>query len=498
MSYVFNRGVPSSIVQNATPYLVENRTRLEMGIYAQDQWALNRLTLNYGVRFDYFNGYVPEQTIAATRFVAERHYDEVKNAPLWNDVSPRVGVSYDLFGNGRTALKAAFGRYLVKETVALNNQMNPIFRAVNSVNRQWTDSDGDYVPDCELTVFTANGECGQISDLGFGQLRTTTRYADDVLEGFGVRPHNWDVSAEIQHQITQGLSITGGYYRSDFSHPNERSARGAGASVYVTDNLLVSPDDYDPFCITAPRDPRLPGGGGYQVCGLYDINPAKFGRSDNLVRHPLDSEEPVQMSEFFTITTSTRFRNGLLLNGGIDTGRVVEDNCFVVDSPQALLHCRIETPWASKTQVKIQGSYPLPRDFMVSAVFQNVPGPRYEALYNATNTEVLPSLGRNLAACGNRTPCTASVSVPLLPPMKFFEDRRTQLDLRLSKSLRVGPKTRLRANLDVYNALNANSLININNTFGPRWRQAAAGGQGANSVGVLGARLVQVSGELTF
>ena len=51
----------------------------------------------------------------------------------------------------------------------------------------------------------------------------------------------------------------------------------------VIDNLAVSRSDYDPYCIKAPTDARLPGGGGAQVCGLYDITPAKFNQVNNLV-----------------------------------------------------------------------------------------------------------------------------------------------------------------------------------------------------------------------
>src|SRR5437667_9133212 len=60
-----------------------------------------------------------------------------------------------------------------------------------------------------------------------------------------------------------GWSITGGYYRNWFGN------------FLVTDNTLVTPADYDPYCVTAPTDSRLPNGGGYQVCGLYDIKPVK-------------------------------------------------------------------------------------------------------------------------------------------------------------------------------------------------------------------------------
>src|SRR4029079_3648080 len=98
----------------------------------------------------------------------------------------------------------------------------------------------------------------------------TTRYDDAVLKGFGVRPYNWDLSAEMQHQIGRDMSMTIGYYRNWYGN------------FRVTDNVAVSAADFNSYCVTAPKDSRLPNGGGYQVCDLYDISPAKFGLSNNL------------------------------------------------------------------------------------------------------------------------------------------------------------------------------------------------------------------------
>ena len=98
VSYTFNNQIPVSLTQYATPYLIENRFRHDLGVYAQDQWAIDRLTLNLGVRFDYFNGYVPAQDIPATPngWVPARHYDRVDDVPSWTDLSPRLGAAYDL------------------------------------------------------------------------------------------------------------------------------------------------------------------------------------------------------------------------------------------------------------------------------------------------------------------------------------------------------------------------------------------------------------------
>ena len=490
-SYQMNNQVPASILQYATPYQQESRIKLELGLFAQDQWAIKRLTLNYGVRFDYFNGHVDAQDLAATDFVPARTFGAVKNVPRWTDVNPRLGLAYDLFGNGRTALKFGVGRYVVKESTAIVTANNPISAAVNQVTRNWTDANGDYKPDCNLNIFTANGECGQINNLNFGGRTVSTTYAKDVLEGFGVRPANWDMSVEVQHQLTRGLSVTAGFYRTQYDHTGT-----AGTAQFVTDNQLVTPADYDPYCVTAPVDPRLPSGGGYQVCGLYDIKPAKFGQVQNIVSQPSHYGKPEQMSRFYSVSMNSRFASGLLLTGGLDTGQIITDNCFVVDSPQQLLNCRVETPWLTRTQLKMQASYPLPRNFSVSGVFQNAAGALYTADWAVTSDQIKGSLGRPLAACGTRTVCTASVTVPLLPPDTYTQPRRSQLDLRLSKILRLGSKSRLQANLDINNALNSNAVINLISGYGPKWLYPSDGG--ATGLGLLAARLLQFSSTLTF
>jgi len=316
------------------------------------------------------------------------------------------------------------------------------------------------------------------------------------------------LSAEVQRQLRPGVAVSGGYYRNWAS------------GFTATDNLEVTPADFDPFCITAPVDSRLPGGGGYPVCGLYDVTPVKFGLSNNLVSKASNfysrdakvncdisgsfsgfagtllksSGRYCGVSDFFGVSIDARL-SGFQLGGGVDTGRTVFDNCFVTDSPQQLLNCRVVAPFLAQTQVKLHGSYLLPRDVRVSAIFQNVGGPEIEANYVATNAEIAPSLGRSLAACRGAAVCNATASVPLIEPLTQWEGRRTQIDLRLSKRFTLRSRSRLTANFDVYNVLNASPILGVNHSYGSQWLRPIAV---LNTEAILGGRFIQFSGEVAF
>jgi hypothetical protein len=488
-SYTFRNGVPISITQRSTPYLELERGN-ELGLFAQDQWIMDRLTLNLGVRYDWFYGWVPAQSTpgdlsgwpgspAGNAWLGERSFDKVTGVPSWHDINPRLGAAYDLFGDGRTALKMSIGRYVAKTNVDVPAANNPIITSVNSVNRAWTDANSNYVPDCDLGNFSANGECGAINNQNFGKNNPLAeRWSDEVLHGWRVRDSNWDFSSEIQQEVLSGLSVTAGYYWNSGGYYRNQASSSKNR---VNDNLAVGPADYDPFCITAPMDPRLPGGGGYEVCGLYNIKPEKFGQVENLVSHTRNFGEAQYSNHFLNFGFDARLGGGARIGGGFDTGRSVQDRCYVVDSPQELLHCRVVTPFEGQTQLKLNGSYPLPYGVVVSGAFQNISGPNYTASYPATTAEIAPSLGRPLAG-GTRT-----VDVPLVAPQTLFEPRISRLDMRLSKIFQIN-RVRLQINLDAYNTLNAGSITSVNNTFDSRWRLPE----------IIDPRHVQIGGQISF
>lgn len=455
-------GQPRQVTVFATPQTLDEVTKANVGVFAQDQWNLRRMTVNVGTRFDYFNSYVPAQTVGPGPQVPGRNvsFPAVENVPNWTDVSPRFGVSYDLFGTGRTAVKASIGRYLEGPNLtAFTRQANPASAIVQSATRTWSDANGDFVPQ--------TSELGPISNVNFGQSRITTTYADDAVNERG---YNWEGSASVQHEVAAGVSVSAGYYRRWFGN------------FRVTDNLEVGPADYDAFCVTAPVDARLPNGGGYQVCGLHDVSVARFGRVNNSITLAGNFGEQHEVFDGVDVSLSARLPRGIVLQGGTSTGRVKTDNCFVIDSPQALLNCDVTPPF--QTQVKLLGVYPLPFwGIQTSATFQSLPGPQILATYVARNSEILPSLGRNLSSGVNGT-----TPVPLIKPGTVFGNRLNQLDFRLSKIFRSGSR-RVQANLDLYNMLNGAAVLAQNNNFGTAWLVPSQ---------VLQGRLIRFSGQFDF
>ena len=176
----------------------------------------------------------------------------------WTLSPRRCGPCRKSYPPWETALKFSFGRYVTYETTAITKATNPAAAIAISTTRTWNDLNNDYVPDCDLNNPAQNLECGARNNQRFGTPIPTTRYDEDVTEGFGVRPFTWQTSMGVQHELRPGLSVTGGYYHN------------WDGNYRVTDNAAVADADYSSYCITAPRDARLPGGGGYPVCGLYD------------------------------------------------------------------------------------------------------------------------------------------------------------------------------------------------------------------------------------
>ena len=204
LAYQFNNGVPNRLTQLISPYVNDARAAWD-AVFAQEQWTKGRLTLQAALRFDTARSWYPEQQVGPSRFLPTPIvFPETKGVDSYTDISPRIGVAYDVFGDGRTALKANVGKYLEGVGTSGNYaNANPTLRLPTSlgafntqgVTRSWTDSNTNLVPDCDLTNsaaqnLTASGGdvCGVMSNVRFGQNVLTNNFDPALLEGWGVRP----------------------------------------------------------------------------------------------------------------------------------------------------------------------------------------------------------------------------------------------------------------------------------------------------------------------
>ena len=489
----FTPTFPFQITQFSSP-TVSNQTSNDLGIYAQDQWTIDRMTINLGVRYDHVNAYVPEQTHpAGGRFVPSFTTERLSNVPNYHDISPRVGFAYDLLGDGRTALKASLGRYVLALGTTLAQTFNPMEAIQTDSNRSWSDANGNFAPDCNLNDFSANGECGAIRNPEFGSPQVVRRADPELLNGWGKREYQWQGSVAIQQELADGWSVEAGWFRTSYGN------------FRVTDNLNIGPDDFGEYCISAPSDMRLGSVSAQQLCGLYTITPeGQAAGTDNYMTLAQNFPGGENMSQVFNgidLTFNGRFDNGVTLGGGMSTGSMGFNECFVIDTPQQVRpgYCEVSEPWSAGTQLKLNGALPLPYETQVSFVFQNLPGLPWSSAYRALadpaeRAAVEAQLGRPVAVgfetiqlfpAGSGTtdsPFNRNISTT-------YEPRLTQLDLRFSKIFQFG-QARVRGWFDIFNIFNASSASNLVASYNPDIYPRIAQ--------VMGGRLFKVGGQFDF
>ena len=368
-----------------------------IGTYAQDQWTTDRLTMNLGVRWDYFRGGYPDGNIPEAPFAPAKTFPGADPVG-WNDLSPRLGLVYDLRGDGRTALKVTASRYVTGYgTTLVGNGVNPALLN-NSDARTWFDgADGhpgigvplgfgifpscipsradptgsscipaDGLAQCDPTNPFPNGECFGTSNRAFGTLANTASFDDDWANGWGKRRGNWEFSGGVQHELVDGLSVNATVFRRVF------------VNYDATNNIFQIPGEYNEYCVTLPSDPGkslggLPGA-GQERCGYFDINPDAQGLIETVRTSADNFGKRTNHWNGIDLTVDARMDNGLTLQGGVSTGRKSENDCNLnanLNSPaggetRSRLDCARQEPWL--TQVKMIGSYTLPYDFQLSGV----------------------------------------------------------------------------------------------------------------------------------
>ena len=474
LAYRFNQGVPNRVTYRLPTRSNNTVTQLH-GIFVQDQYTRSRLTLSGAVRWDRASSYAPVEGngVSETSVLnpAPITFEKTPGVDAYNDISPRAGIGYDVFGNGKTALKFRWGKYL---GFASND---PPFTSTNrgatlvaTVNRNWTDNDGDKVVDCDLLNNAAQGPAtGQVdtcavvigNDANFGRPGAATIVDPQLLKGRGVRTHDYQTEVTLQQEIMPRVSAEVGYIHRTF--------HGFFVTNDINRNHLT---DWVSYTLTVPNDPRLPGGGGYPVT-TYVANTTTPAQNF-LTPESTYGEGGKERDSFYdgvNFTVNARMRNGLFVSIGTQTGRRVDDRCHVVvNYNNAVMgtptgpnprDCRDIDPW--ETTVRGLGSYTIPKiDVVVSATVRSQSPLTVNAQWQVPNTMVRDQLGflpPSLIATGN-----SMIDLTDSDHRLFGEGRRTQVDMRFAKVLRFG-RARTDIGVDLWNLLNTNYATSYEDTF---------------------------------
>ena len=497
LTFQFNNGVPNQLTMFINNFPVDTWMRGD-GLFAQEQWTLRRLTLQGAVRYDRSWSWAQPQQVGPAQFQpVPLVFPKTPIVNAYNDLTPRMSATYDLFGNGKTALKAMLGKYLEAAQSGSNYPLgNPTSRIPMSVSRSWTDANGNFVPDCNLLnpsaqdLRASGGDfCGALSNSNFGTSVFSNTIDPALLKGWGVRPSDWDLSLSIQHEVLPRTSVDVGYTWRWFQ------------GFTVTDNLAVNPSDFTPFSVTAPLDPRLPNGGGYTVSGLYNVIPALFGKTNNFVTSANNYGGEYVHFNGLDISINARPTSSVTIQGGFNDGQTTADSCAiraaVPETAPLNPYCHVVTGYLP--HLKLFGSYIIPKvDVQLGVTFTSKPGIQENAVagtptitggeldanYTVSNAVVSQSLGRNLS--GN----APNVTVNLIQPGTLYGARVNELDLRVAKILNFRQK-RATVSADIYNLLNSSAVLTYNQAFIPS-------GTWLTPTGVMQARFAKVNVRFDF
>ncbi|HKE85594.1 MAG TPA: carboxypeptidase-like regulatory domain-containing protein [Vicinamibacterales bacterium] len=498
-----------------------NKVTSEGGIFAQDKWTINRLTLSGGIRMDWFFSENPAFHLGPSLLTPLRNYDVPKfSTTRYKDWTPKAAMAYDLFGDGKTALKVNVGKYVLGQALVLGGLASQAgYNIQLTSSRTWIDNNNNFIPDCDLTRNTNQGPApgqepqidtclaavGPNANFYSNTLFPNLAVQDDARYGWGKRPYSWELSTSAQHEIGRGVSVNGGVFWRWFGN------------FLVTDNTSATVENFTEFSVNPSVIPTAPSqSGGQQLPS--DINTAHFYNLNPGV--PVTNLQGLSKTMFpgsnvydhwfgFDLGLNARLPQGIIFQGGLSTGHQTTDYCDVQDPAKAgtkalvemlgassLNTCHMDQNWLP--QVKFLGSYTVPKiDVQIGASFQSIPGVEYAANYAAANSTTPDptnaaniGLSRPVSQGGlGRLPsggaATGTTTLSLIQPGSLYGSRFNQIDARFGKVVRFAQR-RAVVSLDLFNVLNADTIALASSTYAT-WLAPQA---------VVAPRLMKVS--LTF
>lgn len=451
--------VPFQVTLFNTPTEEFDQLHADLGLYIQDTWTHKRLTLTPGIRWEYFSaGYteegvsVQQQALMLAEGYTQRPLFPATDMPTFKNWAPRFGASYDLFGDGKTALKASIAKYdAAFSTTTFPQAYNPMVLSTDT--RNWLNpaaTNNIYVPGVSLLGPSTNNSFGLV-----------TRIPDPNI----TRPYNVEMTVSAQHELMPGVSVSGGFYHRHYYN-----------LIYTDNTVLDAPGAFTPAtipnpCVTAP----VAGCGGSQPATLtvYKINPSLIGKGAPVIDK--NSANNYRVYNGVEGSFMARVHGGAQVFGGFLVARQISALCDSADGTATIAFAQVSDPNYTlycnqtqfnvpfRTQVKLGGTYPLPYGFNVAGTFQSYPGTRNYGS-GATAFDYVQQTYQVPAAL--LTPGQATEVINLNTPGSLYLERWNQLDLRFARKFKMAHGN-WQVQADLFNALNAHPILNTSTLYGP-------------------------------
>jgi hypothetical protein len=472
MSETFNAGSPISVTLYSTNPHFQERLNANLGIYAQDSWRLNRATINVGLRWDYLNEQVTGQPAQPGTFAYIPAFNDIQ-LKTQSDWSPRLGLVYDLFGNGKTAIRVGYNKFLDSATTGLAAAIDPANGANVTSAVSWTDLNKDGVAQYSVTHDANNNLVGCVylspgCELNFAQVKAGfgTVALSQYDPGF-VRPYINQYNVGVSHELFPGISVTGEWFHTVGKNLTFLTNNTLRPGTYNADGTVTNAN-YRALTVFSPFD-------GHPITMYDPINATVNAAILNTI---ITDPDRTSVYNGFDFNFNARLSHGARVFGGTTTERTITNTCSTAaTNPNNLNYCDLSTagiPW--RTQFKLSVVYPLPwYDIQTTASYQALPGYILAgATYTVTGTTNYTVCPGNSASQGCVVGArvapgliSSSLSVPLDAPGVTLTPRTNQLDLGFSKRFTVGG-AKINPKVDLFNVLNSSDYFTVrSSTYAP-------------------------------
>ncbi len=453
MEMHYRNGVPDRVEVSNTPIELNNKFDYDIGIYGQDTWTRDRLSLSLGLRLEMFQASTVGTSSPAGRFVPARDFPDVTPINAWVDYAPRLGFVYDVLGDASTAIKFSVGKYMRPYTTALVDDFNLMGtqggpRAGLRDNRDWDDC--TYLPassTCSgLDPYGTNGDnIAQDWEIGPPNRDFVTTRATDTAEPDLQRPGNWLMNVGIEREVTTGVRINVNYYHRQWF------------DELLINNRALTLSDWTSFTVPNPLGSAVAGvccpdvddfSGFNDTITIYNRNANTRGQRDVLRTNSSGSDRGNTYNGF-ELGWNARIPGGGAVFGAYNLEKRVVKECDSPSNPNTFRFCDDSEgglPWTHLA--KVAANYPLPYGVQLSGVVQSYPGSFIQYTWS-------PPRGVFSAAGLSRT---ESVNINLNDFGSVSQPRKTQVDMSIGKYFDLPRGARWKVSFDIYNLFNIDNI----------------------------------------